>query len=333
MIKSTKRFILTTDAVNSYSFRVLTAGIDLTQFKSNPLMLWMHRRANGSSRDEVLPLGYWDDLQVTENSISGVPVFDDSDLFAMSIYNKVENGTIKMASAGLKPVEWNDSQQYKLPGQTAATLMRSIMEEVSLCDIGANSDAIAVTLYSNNGGVIQLSTLGALNDPYILKLAAKSWEELDKAGEMKALKAAAPDMYAKKFHERFGKYPDGYTAPANLSMDSNGHTPRALFLAAKSWDELHRSTDLAELKRLSVDLYNHKFYEHFGEMPKSVTRSTKTVLSHSVSQTLTLSQILDLDCKSWDELDRSNELLQFKQAAPQLFASKFFNRFGKMPSN
>jgi len=266
MTKSKNRFTLTTDAVNSYGFRVLTKGIDLTRFKSNPLMLWMHRRADGSNRNEVLPLGFWDDLQQTSNSITGIPVFDDTDSFASSICNKVENGTIRMASAGFRPVEWSDKPEYKLPGQSGGTLISSQLEEVSLVDIGANADALAVTLYNPNGGIIQLSTLAGISDPFILKLAAKSWDELDRQGGMKELKAASPELYAKKFNENFGHYPAGYNTPANLSL-SNGHSPYVLNLASKSWNELDRQGGLKALKQQAPDLYITKFHEQFGHYP------------------------------------------------------------------
>jgi hypothetical protein len=267
MKKSSKRFTLTTDAVNSYGFRVLTKGVDLTLFKSNPLMLWMHRRALGGTLNEVLPLGFWDNLQYTEGSITGVPVFDDTDSFATGIYNKVENGTIKMASAGFRPVEWSDKPEYKLPGQSGPTLISSQLEEVSLVDIGANADALAVTLYNNTGGIIQLSTLAGIADPYILKLAAKSWDELDRQGGMKELKAASPDLYAKKFNERFGHYPAGFEALANLSASTGGHSPYVLKLFAKSYYELHHSDGLLQLKNLAPDLYRTKFYEQYGKYP------------------------------------------------------------------
>ncbi|QXU42082.1 hypothetical protein [Pedobacter sp. D749] len=42
MKRASKRIILTSENVNRYGFRVLTDGIDLTQYGKNPLMLWMH---------------------------------------------------------------------------------------------------------------------------------------------------------------------------------------------------------------------------------------------------------------------------------------------------
>ena len=39
-------------------------------------------------------------------------------------------------------------------------------------------------------------------------LEGKSWDELDKAGKLLDLKDSYPDVYAKKFKERFGVEPN-----------------------------------------------------------------------------------------------------------------------------
>jgi len=151
MKKSTKRFVISTETQNNLGFKVRTSGIDLNQFNKNPLLLWMHKRPKGERKDEILPLGFWEDLEVNaDGQLTGVPSFDETDDFAMSIYNKVENGTIKMASAGLSPVEWKEENGENW-------LEKSVALEASLCDIGSNPDALAVVLYDENEQVITLS--------------------------------------------------------------------------------------------------------------------------------------------------------------------------------
>lgn len=77
-----KEVIISTEAVNSYGTRVLTSGIDLEQFKRNPVLLWMHRRAfDGQS----MPIGKIDNLRVEEGKLIGTPVFDQNDDFARKI--------------------------------------------------------------------------------------------------------------------------------------------------------------------------------------------------------------------------------------------------------
>ena len=49
-----KEVIISTEAVNSYGSRVLTDGIDLSQYERNPVLLWMHRR---SWEPGAMPIG------------------------------------------------------------------------------------------------------------------------------------------------------------------------------------------------------------------------------------------------------------------------------------
>ena len=150
MLKSTKRFLLSSEKKNTQGFRVRTAGIDLTDFYANPTMLFMHQRPKGERTDEVLPLGYWADLELKDGKLYGTPVFDDTDPFAVKIYNKVENGTIKMASAGLEPLKWDSdaSDQW---------LEVSRMKESSIVDRGSNTEALGVALYDKADNLIELS--------------------------------------------------------------------------------------------------------------------------------------------------------------------------------
>lgn len=154
MPKSSKRFVLSDDSLNKYGFRMLTAGADLSQFRRNPVMLFMHTRPFHNVEKQVLPLGYWDDIQVADNQITAIPVFDDNDEFAMRIYHKVENGTLRMASAGAEPIETSIDEDDLVPGQRYATITKWKMEEASIVDIGGNENSLA--LY-HNGQVIQLA--------------------------------------------------------------------------------------------------------------------------------------------------------------------------------
>lgn len=151
MKESSKRFVISSESKNAGGFRVRTKGIDMKEFNNNPLLLFMHQRPTGKNRDEVLPLGFWQDLRVEPNGdITGQPVFDDTDDFAMKIYNKVENGTLKMASAGLHPQKFVniDGEQW---------LEQSTLKEASIVDIGLNKDALAVALVDEDGGLITLA--------------------------------------------------------------------------------------------------------------------------------------------------------------------------------
>lgn len=138
---SSKRFVISSEAKNKNDFRVRSEGIGLIDFKSNPLFLWMHKRPEGKNKDEILPIGNIVEIALKDGKLTGKLAFDETDEFALSLYEKVENGTLRMVSAGLLPLTWSKDNNGEVWLET------STLFEVSLVDIGSNAEAIAVTLY------------------------------------------------------------------------------------------------------------------------------------------------------------------------------------------
>ncbi|MDY0200979.1 MAG: hypothetical protein RBR40_08325 [Tenuifilaceae bacterium] len=139
--------VISNSKLNSYKTRVITAGIDTTQYKRNPLLLWMHTRATKGTSDDVLPLGTVDNLRVDGDQLLGTLKFDESDPFAARIKAKWDAGVLKMVSPGLDIVEQTDDKSLLLPGQLRMTVSKSILREISVVDLGSNDDALA--LYSD----------------------------------------------------------------------------------------------------------------------------------------------------------------------------------------
>lgn len=134
-----KEVVISTEAVNSYGTRILTSGIDLEQYKRNPVLLWMHQR---SYKNTAGPIGRMENLRIEGNKLIGTPVFDQNDPFAKMVEYKWENDFLRMASAGLEPLEVSDEQTLIWAGQTRATVTRSKLVEVSIVDIGSNDEAL-----------------------------------------------------------------------------------------------------------------------------------------------------------------------------------------------
>lgn len=144
-----KRVRITNESVNSYGFRVLTSGIDLEQYRRNPVLLYMHERGN--------VIGYVKDLQVENGEVTGELVFDEASELSTRCKKQYEVGSIRMVSIGLDPKETSGAPELLLEGQTRPTVTKSKLVEVSLVDIGANDDAI--TMY-NEGTAIELEKDG-----------------------------------------------------------------------------------------------------------------------------------------------------------------------------
>lgn len=138
-----KEAIISTERVNSYGSRVLTAGIDLAQYEKNPVLLYMHRRG----KKEDMPIGIMTNLRVEGTTLYGTPKFDDDTEDERNISKKWERGTLRMLSAGLDVLEWSEAPEHLEAGQTRPTVTRSKLIEVSVVDIGSNDDALQVGLY------------------------------------------------------------------------------------------------------------------------------------------------------------------------------------------
>lgn len=138
-----KEAIISTERINSYGSRVLTSGIDLTQYEKNPIVLYMHRR--GCKED--MPIGIMTNLRIENGVLYGTPKFDEDTEDERNISKKWERGTLRMLSAGLDVLEWSEEQSMLVAGQTRPTVTKSKLIEVSVVDIGSNDDALQVGLY------------------------------------------------------------------------------------------------------------------------------------------------------------------------------------------
>ena len=152
-----KTFVLHDESLNEYGFWLLTSGAILTQFKKNPLMLFNHNRSWRDTKDTILPIGHWDNIRIEGTKILAEPVFD-ADEFSQQIAAKVESGTLRMASVGIKAVETSNDPKWIKPGQRYETVLKWVVKEASIVDIGANNNALA--LYDKDDSLIELSDGG-----------------------------------------------------------------------------------------------------------------------------------------------------------------------------
>lgn len=156
-------FRLHDESLNTKGFWMLTSGVDLEQFRKNPIMLWNHNKSYDESRESKLPIGHWENIRVEGTQILADAVFDD-DEFAQKIARKVESGTLRMASIGAAPIEVSTDPMYIKPGQRYETVLRWRPKEASIVNEGANNNALAlsdVELYDNEDNIIELSTDGS----------------------------------------------------------------------------------------------------------------------------------------------------------------------------
>jgi hypothetical protein len=139
-----KEVVISSSRLNRYGSRVLTEGIEIGHYARNPILLWMHNRAFCGNTNEVLPIGKIENLRKDGDKLVGTPVFDVEDAFAKKIADKWEAGFLNMVSAGLGIIETSTDALVMQTGQTRPTITKSRLDEVSIVDIGANDDAVAL---------------------------------------------------------------------------------------------------------------------------------------------------------------------------------------------
>jgi hypothetical protein len=160
-----KTFVVSDEnIVNGHGFRVMTDGIDLTQYKKNPIVLYMHDRGrwkrDGSDGSEVI--GKAVKLYKKDGQLLADVEFDMEDKFSKKIAGKVERDFIRMTSIGADPIETSVDPKFLLPNQRYETVTASKLFEISICDIGSNDNAIRL---SHDGQPVQLQLINTENKP------------------------------------------------------------------------------------------------------------------------------------------------------------------------
>lgn len=130
------KFILNDEAVvNSYGFRILTAGIDLTRFKLNPVMLDGHIQSNQNV------IGSWKDITLEGGKLLAEPIFDMEDDNAKLIAGKVERGIIKGASMGIM------FSKKDLANENGEMVLKNCsLFEVSIVAVPSNANALRLQM-------------------------------------------------------------------------------------------------------------------------------------------------------------------------------------------
>lgn len=146
-------FIISDEKLNNYGGRVMTEGIDFSQYMKNPVVLYMHERGNVIGRALK--------VYVKDNQLLADIEFDEKDDYANKIKGKVDRGFLNMTSPWLGVKEWSEDEKLMLKGQLTPTVTKSTLKEISIVDVGANDGALK--LFDENENEIKLSDLSKNN--------------------------------------------------------------------------------------------------------------------------------------------------------------------------
>lgn len=147
-----KKFILSDESLNTYGFRVLTEGIDLTDFERNPLMFFGHNTYG-------LPIGKWVDIQKKDGQLTATAIFDEQDEMGKRVADKVAQGFLNAVSIGFDITETSTESPFILQGQTRPTITKSKLNEASIVSFPANRNA-----YRLSSGAKTIALSASLED-------------------------------------------------------------------------------------------------------------------------------------------------------------------------
>ena len=324
-----KRIVINDESLNSYGFWVKTDGIELSAFLKNPVMLYNHNRSYAGKTDDQLPIGKWKDLRIENGQLTGEPVFDENDEFAVKIKQKYESGILNACSIGFAPLEWSDAPEMLKKGQTVATVTRCRLLEISICDIPSNANA-TVVLYDDDNKVINLSDLP--NKAIGPKINNNMPKEI--ALTLGLDENASPQACVNAIDELKSEIASHEATRQNLEEEN-----RQLKQRLKAIDDAEAEAQKQEVVNLldnavksgRIDATARPQFEKLFELDYEAAKTALAALPERKPLEAKPVGMADGDlCKmSWDELDKTDRLLELKTKYPEIYQQKFNEKFNK----
>lgn len=324
-----KRIVISDESINSYGFWVMTDGIDLSAFLKNPVMLWNHNRGGLGVTSDQLPIGIWKDLRIENGVLTGEPVFDENDEFAVKIKQKYESGILNACSIGFAPLEWSDAPEMLKEGQKVATVTRCRLLEISICDIPSNANA-TVVLYDDDNKVINLSDLP--NKAIGPKINNNMPKEI--ALTLGLDENASPQACVNAITELKSEIASHEATRQNLEEEN-----RQMRLRLKVIDDAAAEAQKQEVVNLlddavksgRIDATARPKFEKLFELDHEAAKTALAALPERKPMEAKPAGTGDSDlCKmSWDELDKTDRLLKLKTKYPEIYQQKFNEKFNK----
>ncbi len=147
------KFILTTEDVDRHGEKVKIAGVDLKNFKKNPIMLYQHQ---SSQR-----IGVWKDIKKEDGKITAIAKFDSNDEtgLAQRIERLITDKMLKAVSIGFiskrvdfEEVPENDVREFqeRFWRDFIVVHSRTDLLEVSVVELPANPHALLTKSFDSN---------------------------------------------------------------------------------------------------------------------------------------------------------------------------------------
>ena len=327
-----KPFVFSDESINSYGFYLKNDGGDVSLYEKNPILLWMHQRG------QRLPLGTAKDIHFNDEQQrwEGTPEFDLDDDFAAEVARKWEAGILRMTSAGVKVLKWSADPKFKKEGQTRETALKWQLKEISIVDIGSNSNALQ--LYDNDDNLVDLSD-GGNNPAKLLNLNNREMEVITLADGTKLENVEDVQALFDKNAENEQTITTLTAERDQLKTENDGY---------KTAEEEARKAEATQLmdeavKDGRIDATPNeggesgrepwqKFFDtnHDGAKAALAAIPKRQKVAENLSDEAKTERE-QLEKLSWEQLDSSGKLETVKEKYEDLYDSKFEEKFGKKP--
>ena len=147
-------FVVSTNALDSHGERIDVDGIDVKDYKKNPVVLWGHDGFN-------LPIARTTKIWKESGRLMARAKFYLKDDFARKVYEYIVDGYLNAVSIGGMVQEW---------GSDGMTISKLLMKEFSVVSVPANPEALA-TAKSLDGE--QKAELRGMANMYARKMLEK----------------------------------------------------------------------------------------------------------------------------------------------------------------
>lgn len=168
-------FVVSTNAWDAHGERINVDGIDIKDFKKNPVVLWGHDGFN-------LPIAKATKVWKEGGKLMAKAQFYMKDEFAAKVYNYILDGYLNAVSIGGMVQEW---------GSDGLTITKMMMKEFSVVSIPANQEAL-VASKSFDGN--QKAELRALANAYARKMLTDGNEIKNDIQVLKTLVATLEEL-------------------------------------------------------------------------------------------------------------------------------------------
>jgi len=148
-------FVVSTNDIDAHGERIDVDGIELKDYKKNPVVLWGHEGFN-------LPIAKATKVWKEGGKLMARAQFYLKDDFARRVYEFIVDGYLKAVSIAGMVQEW---------GEDGITVSKLLMKEFSVVSVPANQNALATAKSLSSE---QLSELDVLANAYARKMLTKN---------------------------------------------------------------------------------------------------------------------------------------------------------------